>query len=253
MEIINKINYREIKLYGETIIFINDVKNQSGNNQTLQLNDTIYKYTGQNIIDVLIYKKECIQKTNQKNIIDTQMTNDGLLKSIQEKQIENKSINDKLLEILTSNERNKLEYKQKQNIQSITLDEYTINKNNIKIIEYTELINKNQLLEKDLELQYNIKENVLKHFDIKPIINDLNKKILSIKDDIELLKIVYQLKINKEIKYKDSLRWGMKCICTQNSCSNLFLIRNIDNNLFFAVGSDCIERIHPELIFFLDL
>jgi hypothetical protein len=38
-----------------------------------------------------------------------------------------------------------------------------------------------------------------------------------------------------------------KCICSQTNCSELYLLKSKDKNIYFALGIDCVKKIHEKL------
>ena len=242
---IEKVEVKIIHYKGQDIIFLNNNINKSKYDKTQQLNKVIMYYTNVNVIDVEIYKKEKIQIENQDALINLTEENN----IIKETKIPNKKriIQDLEIDLNNLNDSSLIQQKETKiqdiNYEICILDE-TFNKNLKEILKRTEIINKYQLKQYELDKQYVIKENVLKEFDID------NSFIKSINENKDLVKILFDLNLIK-VNKKGQNRF--RCLCSESNCGDLFLIRHKETNIYFAVGSDCINRIHPELKKQLDL
>lgn len=230
-----------ITLEDKQIIFINDNTNKHNYAKTQQLNAVIFKMTNINILDVNIYKKEKIQETNQ-NIIK-KLTKENLdikehkLPELLKEINQTKSILELSSKTLDENHSKILEYKIliKELENTYKDSEVLYSKNLKKNIKSTKLINDNQLTELEVEKNKQIRENALLHFEIDEnfIVTITNNDV--IKEELKKFKC-HNVKHNK-----------FKCICSQTNCSDLYLLKNKDKNIYFAVGSDCIGRIHEDL------
>lgn len=251
MSKINIATYKQIQYCNQTIVFIDDKVNKKGFDKTLQLNETIFHFTNQRVIDVGIYKKEKEQDNHQieikkltKKLGLYQSNIDDNIRKIEE--LNEYIKRDNISNVIRNEKINEIEKMRTENINC----EIIIQRNNSFLSGSTEIINKNQLLKEEAKIQYWIRQNTLKHFDIVPFYSEkAGKEICSVEEDNELIKILKDenlVKINKN-------GVCMKCICSENTCKNLYFVKHLETGLYFAVGSDCINRIHPELKKRLDL
>jgi len=234
-------NLKIITLEDKQIIFINDNTNKHNYDKTQQLNAVIFKMTNINILDVNIYKKEKIQKKNQdiikKLAIENLDIKQNKLPELLKKINETKSILELSSKTLDENHYKILEYKEsiKELENTYKKSELLYSKNLKTIIKSTKLINDNQLTELEVKKNKDIRENALDHFEI-----DENFIVTITENEV----IKEELKKFKCHNVKD---YKFKCICSQTNCSDLYLLKNKDKNIYFAVGSDCIGRINKEL------
>jgi hypothetical protein len=240
-----------ITLEDKQIIFINDNTNKHNYAKTQQLNAVIFKMTNINILDVNIYKKEKIQKGEQNIIKKLTIENldikENKLPELLKKINETKSILELSSKTLDENHYKILEYKEsiKELENTYKIYELDYSKNLKKIIKSTKLINDNQLTELEVEKNKNIRENALLHFEI-----DKNFIVTITKNEV----IKEKLKKFKCHNVKDNVKdCKFKCICSQTNCSELYLLKSKDKNIYFALGSDCIGRIHEKFFDELNL
>lgn len=246
--------YKQIKYCNQVIIFIDDKVNKKGFDKTLQLNETIFHFTKQRVIDVGIYKKEKEQDNHQITIKKITKTTEQYQSNIDENKTKIEELNEfikrdntNISNVVRNEKMNEIE---KLRNQILKLEDIIL-RNNTNKSGSTEIINKSQLLKEEAELQFCIRQNTLKHFDIVPFYSEYaGKEICSVQEDNELKKILENENLVKTNKKGDIC---MKCICSENSCKNLYFVKHLETGLYFAVGSDCINRIHPELKKRLDL